>query len=378
MTALPSPRIAVFVSSTLGECANERAAARRAIESLNYEAVLFESTGARPHPARATYLSGLARSQICLIIWKESYGYIDPALGISGIEDEYRQALKNGQDILLYVKRPAPQRDKRLAALLDEARSPLTYSPYNTETELEEQIRADITSVVSQVFTERFAANATRLTDASLVLGGILPAGSPVIRRPYLEAKLTEAVSSHPITWVVGQPGSGKTVLIAQWARERKAAYVNARGLSLRQLLRLILKALAPDTDIAGDFVSVEEGTALLRDAWGRARERPLVIDDPSEPVEISTLIRDLASQNTDASVIIATRTERAPSSEFAITVPGLTADELRELAVQLSGTAKATVTTMAGRSAEVLPIEVRRNIASDTTSPHLAPASGV
>jgi Domain of unknown function (DUF4062) len=90
MTVWPSSRVSVFVSSTIGECAPERAAAKRAIESLNCEPILFENIGARPHPARAIYLEGLSRSQICVIIWKESYGYIDPGLGISGIEDEYR------------------------------------------------------------------------------------------------------------------------------------------------------------------------------------------------------------------------------------------------------------------------------------------------
>ena len=94
----------------------ERIAASNAIESINCEPVLFEVVGARPHPARVTYLQGLGRSQICVIIWKESYGYVDPALGISGIEDEFRIASERGLDILLYVKSSAPNRDPRLAA----------------------------------------------------------------------------------------------------------------------------------------------------------------------------------------------------------------------------------------------------------------------
>jgi Domain of unknown function (DUF4062) len=47
----PDQRLRVFVSSTLGELADERRAVRRAISSLRLTPVMFES-GARPHPAR--------------------------------------------------------------------------------------------------------------------------------------------------------------------------------------------------------------------------------------------------------------------------------------------------------------------------------------
>ena len=55
MTAWPHPRVTVFVSSTLGECAAERSAARKAIEAIKCDPVLFETIGARPHPARIAY-----------------------------------------------------------------------------------------------------------------------------------------------------------------------------------------------------------------------------------------------------------------------------------------------------------------------------------
>ena len=45
----PDRRLRVFVSSTLGELAPERAAVRAAIESLRLTPVMFE-LGARPHP----------------------------------------------------------------------------------------------------------------------------------------------------------------------------------------------------------------------------------------------------------------------------------------------------------------------------------------
>ena len=50
----PDQRVRVFISSTLGELAEERAAARRAITRLHLVPVWYES-GARPHPPRRMY-----------------------------------------------------------------------------------------------------------------------------------------------------------------------------------------------------------------------------------------------------------------------------------------------------------------------------------
>src|SRR5262245_21747344 len=47
----PDQKLRVFVSSTLGELAAERAAVARAITSLRLTPVMFE-LGARPHPPR--------------------------------------------------------------------------------------------------------------------------------------------------------------------------------------------------------------------------------------------------------------------------------------------------------------------------------------
>ena len=54
----------VFVSSTIKECAAERASVRDAIRSLNHEPVLFEDVGARPYPPREVYTARLEISQI--------------------------------------------------------------------------------------------------------------------------------------------------------------------------------------------------------------------------------------------------------------------------------------------------------------------------
>jgi Domain of unknown function (DUF4062) len=57
----PDQRLRVFVSSTLGELAEERQAVSRAIAALRLTPVLFEA-GARPYPPRALYQAYLAKA----------------------------------------------------------------------------------------------------------------------------------------------------------------------------------------------------------------------------------------------------------------------------------------------------------------------------
>src|SRR5262245_66643928 len=57
----PDQRLRVFVSSTLAELAEERAAVSRAISAVGLTPVLFE-LGARPHPPQELYRAYLAQS----------------------------------------------------------------------------------------------------------------------------------------------------------------------------------------------------------------------------------------------------------------------------------------------------------------------------
>src|SRR2546421_11224409 len=79
----PDQRVRVFISSTLGELAAERAAARRAIARLHLVPVWYES-GARPHPPRPMYRAYLEQSQVFVGIYWQPYGWGAPGVGISG------------------------------------------------------------------------------------------------------------------------------------------------------------------------------------------------------------------------------------------------------------------------------------------------------
>src|SRR5262245_51472 len=79
-------RLRVFLSSTLQELAEERRAAREAIESLRLVPVMFE-LGARPHPPQSVYRAYLDQSDVFVGIYARSYGWVGPGMEISGLED---------------------------------------------------------------------------------------------------------------------------------------------------------------------------------------------------------------------------------------------------------------------------------------------------
>src|SRR5215469_9853662 len=147
----PDQRVRVFISSTLGELAEERAAARRAITRLHLVPVWYES-GARPYPPRATYRAYLAQSQAVVGIYWQRYGWVAPGMEISGLEDEYRLAA--GKPMLLYLKRPAPGEEPRLAAMIEDIRAAgtVSYRTFATPRDLERLLADDLAVLLSESF----------------------------------------------------------------------------------------------------------------------------------------------------------------------------------------------------------------------------------
>jgi predicted ATPase/class 3 adenylate cyclase len=147
----PDQRVRVFISSTLGELAAERAAARRAITRLHLVPVWYES-GARPHPPRSMYAAYLAQSQVFVGIYWQRYGWVAPGMDVSGLEDEYQLAA--GMPMLLYLKRPAPDQEPRLAAMIEGVREAgtVSYRTFTTPRELERLLADDLAVLLSESF----------------------------------------------------------------------------------------------------------------------------------------------------------------------------------------------------------------------------------
>jgi tetratricopeptide (TPR) repeat protein len=364
MSAWPSPRIAVFVSSTIDECGEERAAAREAIEAIKCDPILFESIGARPHPARVTYMEGLARAQICVIIWKESYGWIDPAINISGIEDEFRIARERNLELLVYIKADAPNRDSRLKTLLDEARTSVTTHSFKEPSELQDQISADVTSLLSRAFIERTTKGSERLLDPLAILTGSMPLGMAALNRPILERRLDEAVQNNAQTWLTGAAGAGKTILLSQWAVRRGTSYVNARGLSLRHLLNALTATLSCAPSLP-ESLSLEDARDRLRVAWTKNARWPLVIDDPSDITELLQLLDELGDAEGSARLIIGARDAGELEAAYLVNVPGLTSTEAAAVISSLPNAIRNDVSIDRAISDGVLPLDIRRQAAA-------------
>jgi predicted ATPase/class 3 adenylate cyclase len=147
----PDQRVRVFISSTLGELAAERAAARRAVTGLHLVPVWYES-GARPHPPRSMYRAYLEQSQVFVGIYWQRYGWVAPGMEISGLEDEFRLAA--GKPMLLYLKRPAPEREPRLTEMIEGIRAAgrVSYRVFATPKELERLLADDLAVLLSESF----------------------------------------------------------------------------------------------------------------------------------------------------------------------------------------------------------------------------------
>lgn len=158
----PDQRLRVFISSTLKELAEERAAAREAVNQLRLAPVLFE-LGARPHAARELYRAYLQQSHIFIGIYWEQYGWIAPGMKISGLEDEYRLAADLPK--LIYMKTPAPNRDQGLDDMIARIKkdSDVSYKYFATAEELRELIENDL----ALLLTERFEQTKPKLGSTS-------------------------------------------------------------------------------------------------------------------------------------------------------------------------------------------------------------------
>jgi hypothetical protein len=251
MTSQWTPRgtqdkLRVFISSTIRECYEERSVVQGAITSLHHQPVLFEKLGSRPYPPRDLYLSRLRDSQIMVAIYRSEYGYIDVANGmsISGLEDELRFAQENGIETLYYILRPAENRDPKLQALIDEIKTPRTLAFYEKAEELRDLVRDDLTAVITDRFLRADDQRGVLRESSNDVLERTVRRAGPLLTRPALIKKLSEASHASPVLCLYGPAGIGKTTLAAQFAQAEAATFLRVTGLAPRDIFAVVAKAL--------------------------------------------------------------------------------------------------------------------------------------
>jgi predicted ATPase len=303
----PDQRLRVFVSSTLNELADERAAAKRAIERLRLTPVMFE-LGARPYPPRALYLAYLRQSHVFVGVYGESYGWVAPDMNVSGLEDEFVNAGEMPR--LLYLTKPAPAREERLRAMLERVgdEGGASYKSFSSAEELETLLVDDLAVLISERFTTANVSPSAQHVPR--------PASEFVGRRSEI-AELVELLSSDGVRLVTltGPGGVGKTRLAIEVARA--AADRFADGVAFVPLAARahddFLEAIA--TAIGLSDLGQQPLPELLADAL-RTRRQLVVLDNFEQLIPAASEVACLLEQTSDLCVLVTSRTALRLSGE--------------------------------------------------------------
>jgi predicted ATPase len=320
----PDQRLRVFVSSTLGELAEERRAVERAISALRLTPVLFEA-GARPHPPREVYRAYLAQSDVFVGLYWQRYGQVNPGMEISGLEEEYE--LSQEMPRLLYVKTPAPDREPRLTDLLARVRQETSYRRFRTATELGRLVRDDLATLLS----ERFAATRleAKVTATPQRLHGLRPlpvAATPLVGREQAIRELAGLLGRPEVRLVTltGPGGVGKTrlaVAVVERLRDRfdsGSVFVPLAGVGEPSLVMASI-ARAVGTDLGGAGSPLEALVeALGDDPW------LLLLDNLEQVLDAARDLGELLDSCPRVVLLATTRTVLGLRAEREYPVPPL------------------------------------------------------
>ncbi|MEA3054590.1 MAG: hypothetical protein QOD30_22, partial [Actinomycetota bacterium] len=303
----PDQRLRVFVSSTLQELAAERAAAQEAIDRLHLAPVMFE-LGARPHPPRDLYRAYLDQSHVFVAIYWERYGWVAPDMDISGLEDEWRSA--GPLPKLIYIKEPAPDREARLATMLDEIRddSSMSYRRFSAPDELRELLENDLALMLSERFESVSTPGAAPAPAAPLLRSSVPRPPSPLIGRD-VETSTVRALLERDDTRMVtitGVGGCGKTRLALEVAEllaaEWQVCFVDLSGLRTADMVLRTIAAPVGVRDSGGR--SLIEGIAsVLED-----RRVLLVIDNVEHVIDAAVDLGDLLAATEHMKMLVTSR----------------------------------------------------------------------
>jgi predicted ATPase len=328
----PDQRLRVFVSSTLQELAEERAAARRAVERLRLSPVMFE-LGARPHPPRDLYRAYLEQSHVFVGIYWQRYGWVAPGETISGLEDEFN--LSGDRQKLIYVKSPAPDREDRLKALLDRVRDEdhTSYRPFHDAAELEAILADDLALLLTESFESTNAAPEESAVVPPLRSNLPVPP-TPLVGREAEVARVRELLAEDRVRLVtlLGPGGIGKTRLAIAVASGLEGAFPD--GIAFVPLAGVRDPMQVPAAIASALGVREVDGQPLL-EGIKRAidgRRMLLILDNFEQVLEAAAQIADLLAACPGLEVLATSRAALRVSAEFECVVPPLPVPEAEAL----------------------------------------------
>ena len=302
----PDQRLRVFVSSTLGELADERRAVARAITALRQTPVMFEA-GARPHPPRELYQSYLAQSDVFIGIYWQRYGQVNAGMEVSGLEEEFLLSGTDGLPRLLYVKTPAPDREPRLAELLARIGAEASYRRFSTPAELDRLVRDDLATLLS----ERFAGGSAAPAAPSPAGSRRLPAGTTSMVGREQAIDEVAALLGEPegrLVTLTGPGGVGKTRLalaVGERLRDRfdEVVFVPLETATRpEQVLAGIARAVG--TDLAGTDSPLQ---VLVEQLAGR--RWLLILDNLEQVLDGVGDLGELLARSARVSILATSRT---------------------------------------------------------------------
>ncbi len=142
----------VFISSTMGDTAEERRAVASAVESLGARAVWFEEFG-RDADAEEAYLTEVDASTIYVGVLKRLYGRLNPPDGDSATEMEFRRARELGKRVNVYVSTDGDGREGALSRFIDRVRFCITTENFSAVDDLSGRVRRRLEELASEALS---------------------------------------------------------------------------------------------------------------------------------------------------------------------------------------------------------------------------------
>lgn len=315
----PDQRLRVFISSTLDELKAERLAAKHAISNLRLTPVMFE-LGARPHAPRDVYSAYLEQSHVFIGIYGDRYGWVSPGMDISGLEDEFR--LSEGHPRLIYIKKPAPDREARLRELVESIRSSgISYRSFSNAEELSGLIENDLAVLLTERFENGGPAARNRIQHAPVPV-----APTPLIGRDQEVEAIKDLVRQKdiPVVTLTGTGGIGKTRLAAEVAHELNREFRD--GVHFVPLASVSDATLVLPTVVQQIFPGELGGQPplqLLMQLF-QDREALLVLDNFEQVIDAAPSIAELIRACAGLKILITSREVLRVSGEHEFRVPML------------------------------------------------------
>lgn len=315
----PDQRLRVFVSSTLTELADERAAVRQAVGQLRLAPVMFE-LGARPHPPRELYRAYLEQSHIFVGVYWQRYGWVAPGMSVSGLEDEF--LLSGNRPKLIYIKSPAPEREGRLEDLLSLIRDDdkASYKTFSTPEELRELVENDLAVLLTERFEHAVADQPSRVAQE-------LPApATPLVGREREVREVADLLLRQEVRLVtlMGPGGIGKSRLALAVADRLQDDF--ADGVYFVQLAPVREPAFMPTALVRELGLAVPASVPAMEALKGYLHDKDmlLVLDNFEQILPAATYVAELLSAAPGLEVLATSRAVLKITSEHEFQVQPL------------------------------------------------------